>query len=127
MHFVIPNYTRLNFVSNELLDYIKTKSNYVLSFVGDERLYSYSRSLFKRNVYWVPWSRQCVNPDRRIPRDREKKKEEKLQPMNAMIQLYNTRQGQEARLDLEAEASHAGLILLDHRLALLRGIVGFGE
>jgi hypothetical protein len=45
-------------------------------------------------LYWVPWSQQCVNPDPRIPIDRKKKKEEKLQPMNAMIQLYNTRQGQ---------------------------------
>lgn len=30
-------------------------------------------------------------------------------------------------LDLEAIAEHAGLVLLDHRLALLGGIVGFGE
>lgn len=33
----------------------------------------------------------------------------------------------EARLDLEAEASHADLVLLNHRLALLRGVIGLGE
>lgn len=30
-------------------------------------------------------------------------------------------------LDLESEAGHAALVLLDHGLALLGGIVGFGE
>lgn len=30
-------------------------------------------------------------------------------------------------LDLEAIAEHAGLVLLDHGLALLGGIIGLGE
>lgn len=30
-------------------------------------------------------------------------------------------------LDLKAEAGHAGLVLLDHRLALLRWVIGLGE
>jgi hypothetical protein len=35
--------------------------------------------------------------------------------------------GPRSKLDLEAKASHAGLVLFDHGLALLGRVVGFGE
>jgi hypothetical protein len=33
----------------------------------------------------------------------------------------------QTRLDLETKAGHAGLVLVDGRLALLGGIIGFGK
>lgn len=57
------------------------------------------------------------------------RKGEEHHAQNAMIQ-YDMVQNESigiAHLDLETEAGHAGLVLINHRLALLGGIVGFRE
>ena len=49
---------------------------------------------------------------------------------NAIIQMCSVIQSDDHRrygLDLEAIPEHAGLVLLDHRLALLGGIIGLRE
>ena len=59
-------------------------------------------------------------------------RKKKLQPKDAKcygtgVQCIAPDDHRRYGLDLEAIPEHAGLVLLDHRLALLGGIIGLGE